>query len=294
MYAKCIKCGSEKTHSSRVRPGERTLGTLFLRPMRCRECKERFWVRNPNAYVAAGAALAISGLFIGAVWLIISANMAADGYIATETGSEQPAVSEAAKLYRDPMTQLDAKNTGNSKSTDRKITLDAQPATSSAQKLADDHYFRVRLYQENAEKGDSDAQYKLGLLYLTGNGALQDFAEAARWLKLAAEQGYALAQYELGLIYRTGHGFAVDEVKSYMWLNLAAAAGIQQAVTARDEVMRSLSAKQLAQAQKISREWLASRPQSKPHVPEAADMESKVSPAAPTVQPDAAFAGQTE
>ena len=293
MYAKCIKCGSEKTHSSRVRPGERTLGTLFLRPIRCRECKERFWVRNPNAYIAAGATLAISGLFIGAVWLIISANMG-DGYIATKTGSEQPAASEAAELYRDPLTQQDTRNTGNNKSSDRKIILDAQPATSSAQKLADDHYFRVRLYQENAEKGDSDAQYKLGLLYLTGNGALQDFDEAARWLKLAAEQGYALAQYELGLIYRTGHGFAIDPVKSYMWLNLAAAAGIQQAVMARDEVMRSLSTKQLAQAQKISREWLASRPKSEPYVPEAAGMKSKVSPASPAIQPDAAFAGQTE
>ena len=268
MYAKCIKCGSEKTHSSCVRSGERTLGTLFLRPMRCRDCKERFWVRNPNAYIAAGATLAISGLFIGAVWLIISANMT-DGYIGAGTGSEQTAVSEAAELYRDPVTQENARNTGNNKSSDRKTILDAQSATSSAQKLADDHYFRVRLYQESAEKGDSDAQYKLGLLYLTGNGALQDFDEAARWLKLAAEQGYALAQYELGLIYRTGHGFAIDPVKSYMWLNLAAAAGIQQAVMARDEVMRSLSAKQLAQAQKISREWLASRPKSVPYLPKA-------------------------
>ena len=72
----------------------------------------------------------------------------------------------------------------------------------------DDHHFTVQLYQESAENGEADAQYKLGLLYLTGNGALQDFAEAAKWLKQAAEQGYALAQYELGLIYRTGYGLA--------------------------------------------------------------------------------------
>ena len=122
-----------------------------------------------------------------------------------------------------------------------------------------DHHFTVQLYQENAENGEADAQYKLGLLYLTGNGAVQDFAEAAKWLKRAAEQGHALAQYELGLIYRTGYGLAIDHVQSYVWLNLAAAAGIQQAVAARDEVMRSLSNKQLAQAQKTSREWLASR-----------------------------------
>jgi TPR repeat protein len=127
----------------------------------------------------------------------------------------------------------------------------------------DDHHFAVQLYEESAENGDSDAQYKLGLLYLTGNGALQDFAEAAKWLKLAAEQGYGLAQYELGLIYRSGYGLAIDQVQSYVWLNLAAAAGVQQAVGARDDVMRSLNTRQLAQAQKISRDWLASRTKSK-------------------------------
>jgi TPR repeat protein len=63
----------------------------------------------------------------------------------------------------------------------------------------------------------------------------------------------------LGLIYRTGHGVAIDQVQSYVWLNLAAAAGIQQAVTAREEVMRSLNGKQLAQAQKASRDWLISK-----------------------------------
>jgi TPR repeat protein len=130
----------------------------------------------------------------------------------------------------------------------------------------DDHHFAVQLYEESAENGDSDAQYKLGLLYLTGNGALQDFAEAAKWLRLAAEQGYALAQYELGLIYRSGYGLAIDQVQSYVWLNLAAAAGVQQAVGARDDVMRSLNTRQLAQAQKISRDWLASRTKSKPPI----------------------------
>lgn len=293
MYAKCTKCGSEKTHGSRIRPGERTMGTLFLKPMRCRECKERFWVRNPNAYIVAGTTLALSGLFIGAVWLVISANMS-DGYIATKTESEQSTVSEVPKPYRDPEVYPDKKDTGKDKPLND--ANGAQATMPKAQKPADDHHFRVQLYQESAEKGDSDAQYKLGLLYLTGNGALQDFAEAARWLKLAAEQGYALAQYELGLIYRTGQGFATDQVKSYMWLNLAAAAGIQQAVMARDEVMRSLSTKQLAQAQKSSREWLASRPKPKLHAPEAPGIGNEISPG-PAVQPDTpdtVSAGQTE
>ena len=272
MYAKCIKCGSEKTHGSRVRPGERTISMLFLRPVRCRDCKERFWVSNPNAYLTAGATLAVSALFIGVVWLIIKDNMS-DQYIAPASQTEPPPpnVSDAAKLNRDPTPHLDAADAYNVRpSNNAQITAGAKPAkpATPAPKLTDDHHFAVQLYQESAENGDSDAQYKLGLLYLTGNGALQDFAEAAKWLKLAAERGYALAQYELGLIYRTGYGLASDQVQSYMWLNLAAAAGVKQAVVARDEVMKSLSTKQLAQAQKISRDWLASRPKPKPHKPD--------------------------
>jgi uncharacterized protein len=280
MYAKCIKCGSEKTHRSRVRRGERTIGMLFLRPIRCHECKERFWVRNPNAYVAAGAMLTGSALFFGLIWLIIESNMS-DDYIALapETKSEQSTVREAAKSNRDHMAPLNAATALDAPSSNgARTAADATPAIPRTETRPDGHHFAVQLYQENAEKGNSDAQYKLGLLYLTGNGALQDFTEAAKWLKLAAEQGYALAQYELGLIYRTGYGLATDQVQSYMWLNLAAAAGIQKAVAVRDEVMRSLSTKQLAQAQKSSREWLATRSKLKPHIPDTANANNDDAP----------------
>jgi hypothetical protein len=261
MYAKCIKCGSEKTHSSRVRPGERTAAMLFRRPIRCRECKERFWVRNPNAYFAAGAVLAIGAMLITTVWLVIEQNIGGQPVLAaSKTEPEQSAPPGTGR----PTSDLGEHS--STPATQAKPLNSTQPAVSAKvvpqpppKKRVDDHHFTVQLYQESAENGEADAQYKLGLLYLTGNGALQDFAEAAKWLKQAAEQGYALAQYELGLIYRTGYGLAIDHVQSYVWLNLAAAAGIQEAVAARDEVMRSLSNKQLAQAQKMAREWLASR-----------------------------------
>jgi hypothetical protein len=124
-------------------------------------------------------------------------------------------------------------------------------------RVSDDKAITVQWYRENAEKGDLDAQYKLGLLHLTGKGALQDFGEAAKWLRLSAEQGHPQAQFQLGLIYRVGHGVPTDQAQAYKWLNLAAAAGVNQAVLTRNEVMRSLTAEQLAQAQKESREWHA-------------------------------------
>ena len=260
MYPKCVKCGSEKTHHSRVRPGERTFDMLFLRPIRCRQCKERFWVKNPNAFLALGGVLFLGALLVTTVWLIIEHNMA-DHYVepVAETKTEEPIASTTVSKPRNgqgaiPSAALVAGRTPDVTQSPPGITSPAP-----ARKPLDDHRFAVQLYQEGADNGDADSQYKLGLLYLTGNGALQDFAEAAKWLKLAAEQGYGPAQYELGLIYRNGYGLPTDHVQSYVWLNLAAAAGVQQAVAARDEVMRALSSKQLAQAQKVSREWLTAR-----------------------------------
>ena len=59
--------------------------------------------------------------------------------------------------------------------------------TPSAQELAD---LRAR-----AEAGDATAQLDLGLMYGTGRGVPQDFAEAVGWYRKAAEQGTALAQF---------------------------------------------------------------------------------------------------
>jgi TPR repeat protein len=233
-------------------------------------------VQNPTAYIAAVAVLSFIALIITPVWLIIEQD-ATDHYIMRASeGQPEPSIAGADKPPPQRQTQLPAVESDTKPTKDSKTDRSIKQAGPQASNPTDDHYFTVRLYQESAENGNSDAQYKLGLLYLTGNGALQDFAEAAKWLKLAAEQGYALAQYELGLIYRTGHGVAVDQIQSYVWLNLAAAAGIQQAVAAREEVMRSLNGKQLAQAQKASRDWLVSK--SKPKTSEGASKPSSDTP----------------
>ena len=44
---------------------------------------------------------------------------------------------------------------------------------------------------ELAEQGDADMQALLGLAYREGIGVPQDYAEAAKWYRLAAEQGNA-------------------------------------------------------------------------------------------------------
>ena len=49
----------------------------------------------------------------------------------------------------------------------------------------------MRLFQEAAEQGHSDAQYWLGQAYCLGKGARQDVDEGLRWLLKAAAQGNA-------------------------------------------------------------------------------------------------------
>jgi TPR repeat protein len=105
-------------------------------------------------------------------------------------------------------------------------------------------------------------------MYNEGRGVPQDYAEAAKWYKLAAEQGDALAQYNLGLSYARGEGVTPDPVTAHMWLNLASArfpAGDSRNRTAatknRDTVASEMSSDQLAEAQRRAREWKPKTPQ---------------------------------
>ncbi|WP_129610936.1 MULTISPECIES: tetratricopeptide repeat protein [Rhodoplanes] len=104
-----------------------------------------------------------------------------------------------------------------------------------------------------AERGDPQAQTRLGFLYQIGRGVPQNYVEAARWQTRAACQGEPRAQYLLGLLYDKGHGVPQDYVQAYMWLSLATASAPpgQAEISARirDAVATKLSPIALAQAQ---------------------------------------------
>jgi uncharacterized protein len=83
----------------------------------------------------------------------------------------------------------------------------------------------------------------------------QDFAEAAKWYRLAADQGYALAQSNLGLMYAKGQGVPQDLVLAYMWFSLSATQGDQIAIKNQDIAAGRMTAAQITEAQKHAREW---------------------------------------
>ena len=112
-----------------------------------------------------------------------------------------------------------------------------------------------------AEQGLAGAQYNLGQLYRLGQGVPQDYAQAASLYRKAAEQGYALAQTHLGLMYDDGKGVPQDYILAYMWYNLAAAKGNKEAIKNRDLLGQALTPSQIAEGQRLTREWLAAHPQ---------------------------------
>ncbi len=125
------------------------------------------------------------------------------------------------------------------------------------QGLPQDYGEAVKWFRLAADQGLALAQNSLGTMYANGRGVPQDDQEAAKWFRLAAEQGDALGQLNLGFMYATGQGVPKDNVLAYMWANLAASQGSEGAVKNRDILARSITPNQLAEAQRLAREWKA-------------------------------------
>ncbi len=87
-----------------------------------------------------------------------------------------------------------------------------------------------------------------------------DYATALRELRPFAEQGNAKAQYSLGLMYRTGLGVPQDYAEALQWYNLAASRlppgeDRDKAVKNRDIVAKRMTPAQISEAEKLAREW---------------------------------------
>ncbi|MBT5037994.1 MAG: sel1 repeat family protein, partial [Rhodospirillaceae bacterium] len=106
-----------------------------------------------------------------------------------------------------------------------------------------------------AESGHAEAQYNLGLMYVGGHGVARDDAEAAKWYGNAARQELTEAQYNLGLMYALGQGVKKNYILAHMWWTIAARQGHQGASKNREIAAAGMSRDQMAEAQKLAREW---------------------------------------
>ncbi len=75
----------------------------------------------------------------------------------------------------------------------------------------------------------------------------------------AAAAGDISAYFDLGVICSTGsNGLAYDLVEAHKWFNLAAAQGQEEAGWARSDIAEEMTAREIAEAQRRARAWLAS------------------------------------
>lgn len=121
---------------------------------------------------------------------------------------------------------------------------------------AGDYQTAFPIFERFAEQGNVAAQISLGDMYYQGKGVVQDYTQAVKWYRRAAEQGVAAAQLQLGVMYRKGQGVPRDFVRAHMWFNLAAAHGYDFAIRGRDRIAEELTREQIAEAQRLAREWM--------------------------------------
>jgi TPR repeat protein len=125
-----------------------------------------------------------------------------------------------------------------------------------------DYREALRWFGAAADQNNASAQFSLGALYEKGYGVKQDYVEAVKWYRKAADKGDAAAQLNLGIMYYHGRGVAQDYVEGHQWLNLAASRFLPseaekrgRAIKNRDIVAKKMTLSQIAEAQKLAREW---------------------------------------
>ena len=73
-----------------------------------------------------------------------------------------------------------------------------------------------------------------------------------------AERGDVDALFDLGVVYSTGRGGAeVDLIEAHKWFNLAALNGCTRGQQCRAEISVEMTAREIAEAQKQARAWLS-------------------------------------
>lgn len=74
----------------------------------------------------------------------------------------------------------------------------------------------------------------------------------------AAAQGEIAAYFDLGVAFSTGsHGAYCDLIEAHKWFNLAASKGHEDAACCRADISDELTAREIAEAQRRARQWLA-------------------------------------
>jgi uncharacterized protein len=125
------------------------------------------------------------------------------------------------------------------------------------------HVAAMSWYFQAASQGLAAAQNNLGFMLATGEGGVPtNYDDALKWYRKAAGQGLAVAQFSLGVMYQNGQGVPQDLVQAHKWASLAVAGfppseteTRNRAVSVRDLVAGKMTSAEIAEAQRLAREW---------------------------------------
>ena len=128
----------------------------------------------------------------GAVW---------EAFLGTEVPLSQIVKQQPAPVPPQPVKSAE------------ELYLEAQNCNDKTQK--------VRLLQQAAAKGHTEAMLRLGFAYEYGNGIGKNVYEAVKWFRKAAEHGLAPAQDQLAYCYDKGVGLERNLDKAIEWCQKA-------------------------------------------------------------------------
>jgi len=81
-----------------------------------------------------------------------------------------------------------------------------------------------------AENGDEEAIFRVGVMYMDGEGVEQNCTEAIRWYKKLAEKDHLDSIFNIGIIYNAGTCIEGDNLEALKWYNKAADLGDDEAL----------------------------------------------------------------
>lgn len=95
-----------------------------------------------------------------------------------------------------------------------------------------------------------------------GDQTVANSMQSARFLLESrmrdAASGDCQARFDLGVAFSCGTGgVGIDLVEAHKWFNLAAIAGSEEAQACRAEISEEMTAREIAEAQRLARAWLA-------------------------------------
>lgn len=110
----------------------------------------------------------------------------------------------------------------------------------------------AREFMASAQRGETQGEYYMGLLYEEGQGVPKDYGQAMNWYNKAALKGDVDAAFALGRMYSKGLGVTQNRPLAYAWYGRAAQGGHYLGRQEQEKCAGRMAPEQLLEARKLA------------------------------------------